>query len=92
MSGLRRLAAEVAAPGALRLVQLFRGSLRTDPRLSGVPTWSASAGALLDKGATAVALGPAAIVNPAWPQRIAGARAGRIRAGRAPAVQRRPRA
>ncbi|WP_437521938.1 HisA/HisF-related TIM barrel protein [Sorangium sp. So ce726] len=31
----------------------------------------AEAEALLDKGATAVALGRAAITNPDWPQRIA---------------------
>ncbi|WP_437653186.1 hypothetical protein [Sorangium sp. So ce1182] len=43
----------------------------------------AEAEALVDKGATAVALWRAAITNPDWPQRIAGAPAGRIRAGRA---------
>ncbi|KYF75899.1 oxidoreductase [Sorangium cellulosum] len=43
LPGLRRLAVELATPGALGLVQLFHGGLRADPKLSGVPTWSASA-------------------------------------------------
>ncbi|WP_438001076.1 NADH:flavin oxidoreductase [Sorangium sp. So ce185] len=43
LPGLRRLAAAVAAPGALGLVQLFHGGLRANPQVSGLPTWSASA-------------------------------------------------
>jgi 2,4-dienoyl-CoA reductase-like NADH-dependent reductase (Old Yellow Enzyme family) len=41
--GLARLAAAVAERGALGIVQLFHGGLRADPRLTSVPTWSASA-------------------------------------------------
>ena len=41
--GLRRLAAELRARGALSLLQIFHGGLRADAALSGEQAWSASA-------------------------------------------------
>lgn len=41
--GLARLAAMIAARGALGIVQLFHGGRRADPQLTGQPVWSASA-------------------------------------------------
>ena len=43
LPGLHRLAAGIAEHGALGLVQLFHGGVRADPKLTGTPTWSASA-------------------------------------------------
>jgi len=41
--GLTRLAASIRAGGALASVQLFHGGLRASEKVSGLPTWSASA-------------------------------------------------
>jgi 2,4-dienoyl-CoA reductase-like NADH-dependent reductase (Old Yellow Enzyme family) len=43
LPGLSRLAAAIAAHGALGVVQLFHGGMRAEPALTGQPTWSASA-------------------------------------------------
>ncbi|MGZ4385039.1 MAG: NADH:flavin oxidoreductase [Gaiellaceae bacterium] len=43
LPGLRRLAAELHARGALAFVQLYHGGLRADPAASGTRPWSASA-------------------------------------------------
>lgn len=41
--GLTRLAAKIHEGGALASVQLFHGGLRASEKVSGLPTWSASA-------------------------------------------------
>lgn len=43
LPGLRRLAAGLASEGALGVVQIFHGGLRSPPALLGHPPWSASA-------------------------------------------------
>ncbi len=43
LPGLSRLASAIAAGGALGLVQIFHGGLRSPPELLGHPPWSATA-------------------------------------------------